>query len=193
MQGYLKVIKEYLALILLGVVGGGILIFGLWKMIYVEDIKVEVVKGEEQGSELKEAVVDIAGAVEKPGLYKLPAESRIGDALVVAQGLAANADREWVAKNINLAEIIKDGGKVYIPRQSEKAESQVDGKGVITAGKININTASISELDTLSGIGEVRAKAIFDNRPYTQIEELMSKAKIPASVYEKIKDSVTLY
>jgi len=192
-QGYLKVIKEYLALILLGVVGGGILIFGLWKMIYVEDIKVEVVKGEEQGSELKEAVVDIAGAVEKPGLYKLPAESRIGDALVVAQGLAANADREWVAKNINLAEIIKDGGKVYIPRQSEKAESQVDGKGVITAGKININTASISELDTLSGIGEVRAKAIFDNRPYTQIEELMSKAKIPASVYEKIKDSVTLY
>jgi competence protein ComEA len=182
-----------LALILLGVVGGGILIFGLWKMIYVEDIKVEVVKGEEQGSELKEAVVDIAGAVEKPGLYKLPAESRIGDALVVAQGLAANADREWVAKNINLAEIIKDGGKVYIPRQSEKAESQVDGKGVITAGKININTASISELDTLSGIGEVRAKAIFDNRPYTQIEELMSKAKIPASVYEKIKDSVTLY
>ena len=141
-------------------------------------------------------VVDVAGAVEKPGVYKLPVDSRIGDALVMAGGLAGEADREWVAATLNLAEPVKDGGKVYIPYRDEKRN--IGNSNTLIAekqknGKVNINTASEGELDTLVGIGEVRAQAIIANRPYGDIEELVSKAKIPQSVYEKIRDNISVY
>jgi competence protein ComEA len=182
----------------MGVVGVGVLIYGLWGEMMSEQAQVEIVKGSAQGSELgeqRQVVVDVAGAVEKPGIYKLPSGSRIGDGLVAAGGLSASADREWVAKTLNLAEVVKDGGKVYIPIYKE-TPSQVEGKGVslgATSVKININTASEGELDTLPEIGEKRAEAIVVNRPYGSTADLVSKAKIPQSVYDKIKDQISVY
>ncbi|MFZ2200169.1 MAG: ComEA family DNA-binding protein [Microgenomates group bacterium] len=191
--------KQYIVLIVIGVVGSGILVYGLWRELGAENPVVEIIKSGQQSSEHlllqgSELIVDVAGAVEKPGVYKLPSDSRIGDALVVAGGLSAEADREWVAKTINLAEVLKDGGKVYIPtRQEIKPFNQSTIKPLEGSGKVNINTASLAELDSLAGIGEVRARAIMDNRPYSNIEDLVSKAKLPSSVYEKIKDSITIY
>lgn len=186
----------------IGAAGLGILIYGLWSMIKPEPAVVEIVKEEETRGEI---VVDVAGAVEKPGIYKIPTGSRIGDALVMAGGFAAEADREWVSQYLNLAEEVKDGGKIYIPGQAagtgnqkiqivgqpDAVEKQILGAAV--QGRININTASQSELESLWGIGEARAKAIISNRPYGVTEELVSKAKIPQSVYDKIREQISVY
>lgn len=193
---------------MLGIVGIGVVGYGVWQVIKPSEVKVEIIKGDPSRSDLVGfeknlqptrsdllIMVDVAGAVEKPGVYKLPSGSRIGDALVVAGGLAAKADREWVSQTINLAEVVKDGGKVYIPIKSDKSEeaNQQTKATTRSAGKVNINTASEGELDGLSGIGAVRAKAIVDNRPYGATYELMTKAKIPQNVYEDIKDSLSVY
>ena len=180
----------------MGIVGILILIYGVYGEVSAEKPVVEIVRGEgkSEKGELVEIMVDVAGAVEKPGLYKLTSGSRIGDALVMAGGFSAAADREWVAKSINLAEVLKDGGKVYIPVKQEITPlNQKTIKPLESQGKVNINTASMSELDGLTGIGEARARLIMDNRPYGNIDELVSKAKIPQSVYEAIKDSVSIY
>lgn len=188
--------------IALGVGGVGLLGYGLWEQIRPREVKVEIVSGESAnqqfGDSAKQIVVDVAGAVEAPGVYKLPSGSRMGDALVAAGGLSAGADRVWVAQNLNLAEPIKDGGKVYIPDKSanqivSNSADQQASKSVNQTGKININTASESELDSLPGIGSVRAAAIITNRPYGSVEELVSKAKIPQSVYEDIVSLVSVY
>lgn len=196
-------VKQYGVLVAVGVVGVGILLYGLWGQIMPESATVEIVKstnvplnqytnGEQEGW----VVVDIAGAVQQPGVYKLPGGSRIGDALVAAGGLSGEADREWVAQTINLAQEIKDGGKIYIPAKVEKTNipiNQYTNESTQSLGKVNINTASAGELDSLVGIGAARSQAIMANRPYTNTEELVSRAKIPQSVYEKIKDSISVY
>ena len=193
-------IREFGALIIAGVVGIGILIYGLWGVLAPEKVKVEIVKSNIGNSNTviseMQIVVDIAGAVEKPGVYKLPSGSRIGDALVMAGGLSAKADREWVAKTMNLAEVVEDGEKVYIPAIqiiSDSVSQKVSVSESQKSGKVNINTASESELDSLEGVGEVRSKLILDNRPYSKVSDLVEKAKIPESVYEKIKDKISVY
>lgn len=205
MEKISEFLRQFWILILVGGMGVGVLIYGLWGVLATEKATVEIVRGDEQTNEItnqqtSEIIVDVAGAVEKPGVYKLPGGSRIGDALVMAGGLAEGADRNWVAKTINLAEMVKDGGKVFIPEKritERETPSQSSGEGVTLGSQnsklININTASLGELDGLSGIGEVRAKAIIANRPYGNTEELVSKAKIPQSVYEKIKDQISIY
>ena len=200
MEKIIQFLKQYGILLALGIVGILILIYGVYGEVSAEKPVVEIIKGEgkSEKGELVEIMVDVAGAVEKPGLYKLTSGSRIGDALVIAGGLSADADREWVAKSINLAEVLKDGGKVYVPgRNVNNNQSSILNNQTNTNNQnsklININTASMSELDGLMGIGEVRARLIMDNRPYSNIDELVSKAKIPQSVYEAIKDSVSIY
>jgi len=150
--------------------------------------------------------VDIEGAVQNPGVYELPVNSRINDLLIRAGGLSAAADRDWVSKNINLAQKLQDGVKIYIPSQKEVRQfggpglstvgeggGQVAGVSGLAAGKININTASQTQLESLWGIGEKRAADIIANRPYQSIDELVTKAKIPKSVVEKIKDKIAIY
>ncbi len=191
--------KTWGVIALLGTMGIGIVTYGIWDQIRPREVMVEIIK--EQGASNKaqthgEVVVDVSGAVEKPGVYKLPSNSRIGDALVVAGGLAASADRSWVATTLNLAEKLEDGEKLYIPVKSEarvisNSVDQIVSKSA--SNKMNINTASEAELDKLEGIGEARANAIVDNRPYSKTEEIVSKAKIPESVYEKIRDSISVY
>lgn len=207
MEKISEYLREFGVLIVVGLVGGGILIYGLWGVLGGEEVTVEIVRDNPSRSDLVGfendlqptrsdlIYVDVAGAVEKPGVYKLSSGSRIGDALVMAGGLSAKADREWVARTINLASEVKDGGKIYIPAVQQISESvgQSASKSVSESGKININTASNGELDSLAGIGEVRAQAIIANRPYGRTEELVSKAKIPQSVYDEIKDSLSIY
>ncbi len=142
--------------------------------------------------------VDIEGAVISPGVYKLPEDSRIKDALAKAGGLSQKADRNWVAKNLNLAGKLTDSAKIYIPEAGESAVSQASSQtntntGIQTTGLININSASVSELDTLPGIGPATAEKIINGRPYASIQELVSKKIVTASVFEKIKVKITAF
>src|ERR1035437_4546170 len=89
--------------------------------------------------------VDIEGAVVAPGVYKLTANSIMQDALVSSQGLAANADRAWVAKDLNLAAKLSDGAKVYVPQVGEMVAQTADSgtQGTVDfQALININTAT---------------------------------------------------
>lgn len=140
-------------------------------------------------------LVDVAGAVENPGVYRLPADSRLNDALAAAGGLSANSDRDYVNQYLNLAQKISDGSKIYIPAIGEN-DQHVSSNAPNFPNSLNnavsINSSSLSQLDTLAGIGAVRAQAIIDGRPYTRIEELTERKILPQSVFDKNKERLTL-
>lgn len=144
----------------------------------------------EAGSEASEIVVDIQGAVAKPGVYTLPNGSRVNDVLIKSGGLSGTADRGWVAMNINLAQKLVDGQKIYIPEKGGLIEGIAGSR---MAGKININTVSKSELETLPGIGSAYAQRIIDHRPYQSLNDLLEVPGIGPKTLEKIKDQITLY
>ena len=167
--------------------------------------RVEVLTGATEGqNEGSEIVVEIAGEVERPGVYKLPKNSRIGDLLVAAGGVSPNADRDWMEKSLNRAARLADGTKIYIPAVGERSgvlsannlgvaggSDAVRGSG--GSDLININLASQKELETLPGIGPVYAQNIIEHRPYSNVEELSTKGALKKSTYEEIKNLVTAY
>lgn len=152
-----------------------------------------------QGKVLSEVtsriVVDIAGAVENPGVYEVTSGARLKDILIQAGGLSANAERDYISRNYNLAKLITDQEKIYIPSYAELsngifAEPQRFLDYTSSVEQININTATVEELDTLAGIGKVTAQKIVQNRPYKSIEELVSKKIVKKNVYENIKNLI---
>jgi competence protein ComEA len=135
-------------------------------------------------------VVDIEGAVNNPGVYELASDTRIEGAIKAAGGLSGEADINWVEANINRAKQLQDGEKIYIPK---KAEQQENVTNYNAASGISINSASESELDTLPGVGPVTAGKIIAGRPYQQLEELTERKIVNQTVYNQIKDLITLW
>lgn len=182
-------IKQNLLPILLGGVGLALVAFGLFQYMNHKTEEPPIVFEESKEEEKPtEVIVDVSGAVIKPGVYKLTSKSRIVDALAEAGGLSEDADREYVEKNINLAGKVTDGAKIYIPRTGEQilAEDSDSVAGPV----ININLASSDTLETLPGIGEVTAQKIIEGRPYSASEELLAKKIVGVATYEKIKDKI---
>lgn len=139
-----------------------------------------------------EIIVDIQGAVLHPGVYLLPKDSRVKDALIKAGGLSEDADRDWIAKKLNLAVKLSDGMKVYIPRIGEDESQAISNVSAVSSdGKININSASQKELESLPGIGAVTAEKVISKRPYSSIDELLSRKVISKRVFEQIKEKVS--
>lgn len=146
----------------------------------------------------RHVVVDIGGEVEKPGVYKLDRGSRVADLMLISGGLSVNADREWVEKNLNRAKILVDGEKIYIPKKDLRSQISDVSKSVLgmTSGIININTAGIEELDSLSGVGPAIAQKIIDYREanggFRNINEIKLVSGIGDSLFEKIKDLIEI-
>jgi competence protein ComEA len=134
--------------------------------------------------------VDVEGAVTNPGVYTLPAGSRVDDALASAGGLGTNADEILFAKTINRAAKITDGAKVYIPEIGVDQTSH--NISTTQNGLVSVNFATLAQLDVLPGVGPVTAQKIIDNRPYQSLEDLVTKKAIGPSLYEKLKDSLSL-
>jgi len=160
-----------------------------------QETSVEIIPVEEE-KKATSLWVDIEGAVEHPGVYELSADSRVNDLLIMAGGLSAAADREWLEKYVNLAQKLSDGMKVYILQKGELQQQEASVQFGSVAGNadtiINLNTASASELDGLWGIGEKRAQDIIKNRPFSSIEELKNKKIVPSNVYERIKEQISI-
>lgn len=129
--------------------------------------------------------VEASGAVEKPGVYDMPYDSRVKDVLISAGGLVSKADRNYISKNINLAQRVVDGGKIYFPFEGESGQK-------VVGSLININLATEAQLDSLPGIGLATASKIVAGRPYQSISELVSKKIISNSVFQKIKDKIAV-
>jgi len=154
--------------------------------------------------------VDIAGAVNKPNVYETSAGARLKDIFILAGGLSEEADKSFFQRNFNLARIVNDQEKIYVPSVweinsglivenprtldylSPQAINQPTTNEQNISEKININQASVEELDTLPDVGQVTAQKIINNRPYQTLEELLTKKVVNKSLFEKIKDLITL-
>lgn len=202
-----QVFSFYKFPLILAAIGIVFLLAGLIYIIKTQDASSEVIFSSESSTSamLSRAKIriDIQGAVIEPGVYEMTEGERISDALVIAGGLSANADRDWIAKNLNRAAKLTDGGKIYIPTRGEmsgdKPSSDLSSPGnpsnllgVIT-GKVNVNTASQTEIEGLPGVGPVTAGKIISGRPYQAIEELKSRKIVGNALFEKIKDLLVVY
>lgn len=163
--------------------------------------KIEVLNGPTSIQNTAQISAEISGAVITPGVYKLLTGSRVDDLLIVAGGFSADADRAWTDKYLNRAAKLTDGQKVFIPSHSEVLSAKTAGGDQTVSpsfssdslDKININTASLSQLDTLPGIGPTYGQNIIEHRPYSNVDELLSKGVLKSSVYNKIKELITVY
>lgn len=136
--------------------------------------------------------VQVSGAVNHPGVYELPLGSRVFQALELAGGMTQEAQE----KSINQAQTLEDGQMIWVPTAEEAAalpEQQPESLAK-DDGKVNLNTATKEELQTLPGIGEAKAQSIVawreEHGSFTQIEDIMKIEGIKEGVFSKIKDSV---
>lgn len=151
-------------------------------------------------------MVDVKGAVKQPGVYKLPTESRVIDAITLAGGYLEVAD----ARLINHAQKIVDEMVIYVPLKGELLEEQVM-ENLVTVpasgsnhsenspsneGKVNINTADEATLMTLPGIGPSKAQAILiyrqENGQFKVVEDLKAVSGIGDKTFEKLVDLITV-
>ncbi len=135
--------------------------------------------------------VQVSGAVENPDVYQLPADARVFNAIQAAGGLLDTADDS----DINQAESLTDGQKIYIYNVDEvkemESQKQIDDAD---DGLININTASASELTSLSGIGDAKAAQIVSyreaNGDFSSIEDIKNVSGIGDGIFNQIKDYI---
>lgn len=134
-------------------------------------------------------LVDVVGAVARPGVVHLPAGSRVLDALLAAGGMTGDAD----LFALNKAAPLRDGARIYVPRPGEAVPAGTLGGGADL--KVNINLASATELDALPGIGPTTAAAIVRARatkPFATIDELQTRGLVSAKVFADLRDLVTV-
>ena len=148
-----------------------------------------------------ELVAQAAGAVAHPGVYRLPAGSRVSDLLQAAGGPAEGADLD----RLNLAALVVDGSRVYVPRAGEPDPVPPAGRGgeagggpgggvVAAPGPIDLNAATLEQLEGLDGIGPATAKAILDERAkrgrFRSVDELLDVRGIGPAKLAAIRDQV---
>jgi competence protein ComEA len=138
-------------------------------------------------------IVDVAGAVRQPGVYEFAEGDRVIDAIERAGGSVPKADLSL----LNLAAPLVDGTQILVPKAGAVASGSPGGApGTSTTGLININTASATELETLSGIGEVLAATIIEyrtqNGPFVSVEDLMDVSGIGPATLDELRDQVTV-
>ncbi|MDD7404120.1 MAG: helix-hairpin-helix domain-containing protein [Butyribacter sp.] len=156
--------------------------------------------------DMAECAVYISGAVKHPGLYRYSGQARVNDAIEAVGGFTENASTD----DINLAQVLTDGEQITVLTKkeaaarkkekaagaSDKSKEQQDGTDGNDSALININTASLDELTTLPGVGQVKANQILDYRTehgsFSKKEDLMNISGIKEGVYNKIKDLITI-
>lgn len=168
----------------------------------------------QENQNLKKIFVDVAGAVKNPGVYEASFGARLKDVILLAGNLSDEADRIFFHRNFNLARIVTDQEKIYIPsiwevnsgvfiensrtldytspQNINKTEIIQENTSLNPTEKININQATMEELNSLPGVGKVTAQKIISNRPYQTIDQLLTKKVVNKSTFEKIKELISL-
>ena len=160
---------------------------------------------EDTGEAIRKAettTVYICGEVKKPGVYELPEESRIVDALIAADGFTENAAGNY----LNQAAPLSDGEMIYVPSKEELLSDGMAAGGALVAagsgqstvpesgGLVNINTADKAQLMTITGVGEAKAETIIAYREesgsFRSIEDIMNVPGIKEGMFNKIKDQI---
>lgn len=150
------------------------------------------VKSEEKKVPQK-ATIDVKGAVNKPGIYHLPAPVRLYQALEAAGGVTDQAN----VQQMNMAKEIVDGSMIYIPKKGEQIPTEaspLQADGEKGNGKINLNTATLQELESLPGLGPTKAQAIIQYRGehggFQSVEQLLEVSGIGERTLERIKEQL---
>ena len=160
-------------------------------------------KEEEETAQEARIFVQVAGFVKKPGVYELPQDARVFEAVDMAGGLKKGADD----KALNLAESLSDGQKIYVYKKGEMEEIEASIGSVATGGVeigesaaggslVNLNTADLSQLLTLPGVGDVKAQAIISfreaNGGFKSVDDLKNVSGIGDATVQKLKEYVTI-
>ena len=143
-----------------------------------------------------QVAVHVAGRVRRPGLVRLPAGSRVHDAIRAAGGVTSGADLNAV----NLARKLTDGEQIRVPAPDDPppppdAATTPGGPNTTPSAPLDLNTATLEQLDTLPGVGEVTANRIITYRtahPFTTVDELLEVPGIGQRRFDQLKDLVTV-
>ena len=137
-------------------------------------------------------VVHLSGEVIMPGVYQLPVGARIDDALRAAGGATVDGD----IQHLNLAARLADGQQIVVPKRINPMLVAASTGASPTPGRLNLNVATVAELDRLPGVGPVTAQRIVAYReqhgPFTNVEQLRQANLVNASTFEKIKELVAI-
>lgn len=176
--------------------------------------KKDVKEVEQEVLVTEEYIVDIKGAVKKPGVYKIKKGSIVNDVIKLAGGLRSSASTSYINLSYELKnhDVINIFTKTEVKNNDIKEEcscsdviiNDCNNSGIITngnasndkvSGKVNINNATLDELLTIDGIGEAKAVAIIEYRnsnKFSSIEDIKNVSGIGDSLYNKIKDYITV-
>ncbi len=174
---FIESYKTYISLFLVCLI-----LAGAGMILYAKTTQPDSLLGEEK------IKVEILGAVKNPGVYEMSEGDRVSDLIAQAGGLLREANLG--AMKISQASQLIDGQRVYIPGLVETVSQAKN------SDKININTASLAELDSLPGVGEVIAQRIIDyrtqNGPFQTIEEIKNVSGIGDKKFEDLKNLITV-
>jgi competence protein ComEA len=149
-------------------------------------------------------VVDVQGAILRPGVIELATGSRVGDAIAAAGGYGPRVDAERAGRELNLAAELHDGDRIVVPSRDDpvagtgaqaSGSGSGGGSGGSAGGLVDLNTATATELDALPGVGPVTAQKIIDARaekPFATVDELRERKIVGPSTFEKLRDLVTV-
>jgi competence protein ComEA len=146
-------------------------------------------------------VVDVGGAVARPGVYHLPSGSRVADAIAAAGGYGPRVAADRVGAELNLAALVRDGDRILVPTRdgsgagASRAPSVPGGNGKPGAALIDLNHATAEALDSLPGIGPVTADKIIASRaekPFHTIDELRERKLVGQKTFDKLKPLITV-
>ncbi|OGE15557.1 hypothetical protein A3B39_02085 [Candidatus Daviesbacteria bacterium RIFCSPLOWO2_01_FULL_37_10] len=192
-ENLIETINKFKIPIALSLVGAVLILGGV---VFTKSPEVSYPK-ESIVSKEKNINVDISGAVINPGVYKLKEGQLIENAIQEAGGFSIASNKDYISKNLNLAQKLSDGMKIYVPFEGDFAAAGI-GQGGVVAGisanqQVNINMTSQSELEALPGIGPVTAAKIISGRPYQKTDDLLNQKIVSKAVFEKIKSSIIVF